>query len=193
MATSRYSGEKSNKRSPAPIGLLLEEARDASAQAGGIVVDRQRWRQAVGERIASRTEPGRLRAGVLTVHAASAAWAQELTFLSPEILTRVQGLGVPAKSLRFIVRPTVGVPAPPRATVRRPVEKKPLPEELSARLAGVADPELRSAIAEVASEWLARAPLSAKGRARDPRAAAERSGPTDRASRHSPAASRRKP
>src|SRR5262245_57443290 len=105
MATSRYAGDKP-KRSPAPIGVLLEEARDASAQAGGIVVDRERWRRAVGERIASRTEPGRLRNGVLTVHAASSAWAQELTFLMPEILARVQALGIAAKSLRFVVRPT---------------------------------------------------------------------------------------
>ena len=195
MATSRYSGEKSSKRAPAPIGLLLEEARDASAQAGGIVLDRQRWRSAVGERIASRTEPGRLRAGVLTIHAASAAWAQELTFLSPEIMLRVQALGLSVKSLRFVVRPTVGSP-PPRPARRapeRPVQKKPLPEELEARLASVADPELRAAIAEAASEWLARSPVSAKGHARAPRAAGERSDPTDRASRHSPGASRRRP
>lgn len=155
MAASR-TGDKPGKRSPAPIGVLLEEARDASAQAGGVVVDRVRWRNAVGERIASRTEPGRLRAGVLTIHAASAAWAQELTFLSSEILTRVQALGVDAKSLRFVVRPNVAaVPAkgyaPPRA-----VERKPLPDDLTARLAGVADPELRAAIAEAASEWLSR-------------------------------------
>jgi hypothetical protein len=192
MATSRYSGEKSNKRAPAPIGLLLEEARDASAQAGGIVLDRQRWRSAVGERIASRTEPGRLRAGVLTVHAASAAWAQELTFLSPEIVLRVQGLGLPVKSLRFVVREAVGTATPRRAPAR-PVQKKPLPEELEARLASVADPELRAAIGEAASEWLARSPVSAKGRARAPRAAGERNDPTDRASRNSPGASRRRP
>ena len=193
MATSRYTGEKSNKRAPAPIGLLLEEARDASAQAGRIVLDRQRWRSAVGDRIASRTEPGRLRAGVLTIHAASAAWAQELTFLSPEIVLRVQGLGLPVKSLRFVVRESVGAAAAPRRAPARPVQKKPLPEELEVRLAGVADPELRAAIAEAASEWLARSPVSAKGPARAPRAAGERSGPTDRASRNLPGASRRRP
>jgi hypothetical protein len=195
MATSRYPGEKSNKRAPAPIGLLLEEARDASAQAGGIVLDRQRWRSAVGERIASRTEPGRLRAGVLTIHAASAAWAQELTFLSPEIVERVQALGLSVKSLRFVVREAVGSTTPRRAPARpvETVQKKPLPEELEARLARVADPELRAAIAEAASEWLARSPVSARERARAPRAAEERSGPTDPASRHSPGASRRRP
>src|SRR5262245_3709762 len=107
MATSRSYGQKPAKRSPAPIGVLLEEARDASAHAGGVVIDRERWRRAVGDRIASRTEPGRLRAGVLTVHSASSAWAQELSFLSPEILARVRALGLEVEALRFVVRPTV--------------------------------------------------------------------------------------
>ena len=182
MAGSR-SGDKGFKRSPAPIGVLLEEARDASAQAGGIVLDRMRWRQAVGERISNRTEPGRLRGGVLTVHAASAAWAQELTFLAPEILARVQALGLSVKSLRFVVRPTVGWKGPREKPVVRSEPRKPLPEDLEARLERVADPELRAAIADAASEWLSRPAVSAKGRARAPRAAEARSGPTGRASK----------
>jgi len=192
MAASRYAGEKS-KRSPAAIGILLEEARDASAQASGVVVDRERWRKAVGARIASRTEPGRLRAGVLTVHAASSAWAQELTFLSSEILARVQALRIPVKSLRFVVRPSVGWTAREKAAPVRAEPKKPLPEDLEARLRSVADPELRAAIASAASEWLSRPAPNAGGRARDPRAAAARSAPTAPASRHSPGASRRRP
>jgi hypothetical protein len=191
MASSR-PGDKGFKRSPAPIGILLEEARDASAQAGGIVVDRQRWRQAVGERISSRTEPGRLRGGVFTIHAASAAWAQELTFLAPEILARVQALGLSVKSLRFVVRPTVGWKGPQEKPARTE-PRKPLPEDLEARLERVVDPELRAAIADAASEWLARPAVSAKGRARAPRAAEERSDPTGRASKRWPGASRGKP
>src|SRR5262245_57817145 len=140
MPSSRYPNEP-KKRSPAPIGVLLEEARDASARAGGIVLDRERWRRAVGERIAARTEPGRLRAGVLTVHAASSAWAQELTFLAPDILERVKALGLAVSSLRFVVRPEVRRPQP-RTAPTKPAPKKPLPEDLSARLAGVGDPEL---------------------------------------------------
>jgi hypothetical protein len=155
MATSRYSGDKSGKRSPAPIGMLLEEARDAGAQASGMLVDRESWRRAVGARIASRTEPGRLRGGVLTVHAASSAWAQELTFLAPEILSRVRALGISVTELRFVVRPTVGF-AGQKKTPPRAEPKPPLPEDLEARLKSVDDPELRRAIAEAASEWLAR-------------------------------------
>jgi hypothetical protein len=164
MATSRYPGDKPGKRSPAPIGVLLEEARDAGAQASGIVVDRERWRNAVGARIASRTEPGRLRGGVLTVHAASSAWAQELTFLAPEILTRIRALGISVTELRFVVRPTIAV-AGPRKPPPRAEPKPPLPEDLEARLKSVDDPELRRAIAEAASEWLARpAPSSQRKR-----------------------------
>jgi hypothetical protein len=192
MATSRSSGDKPGKRSPAPIGVLLEEARDAGAQASGIVVDRERWRQAVGARIASRTEPGRLRGGVLTVHAASSAWAQELTFLAPDILARVRALGISVTELRFVVRPTVGF-TPPQKVPPRATPKPPLPEDLEARLKGVDDPELRRAIAEAASEWLARPAVSAKGRARGPRGAEGRSAPRDPTSRHFPGASRRKP
>ena len=192
MATSRYSGNKPKTRSPAPIGLLLEEARDASAQASGIVVDRQRWREAVGERIASRTEPGRMRGGVLTVHAASSAWAQELTFLAPEILARVQALGISVTELRFVVRPTVGVPAPNKVPVAR-APKPPLPADLEARLAGVSDPELRKAIADAASEWLARPAVSAKARARGPRGAEGRNALKGPTSKPDPGASRRRP
>lgn len=180
------------KRSPAPIGVLLEEARDASARAGGIVLDRERWRNAVGERIANRTEPGRLRSGVLTVHAASSAWAQELTFLAPEILERVKALGVEVTSLRFVVRPDVKRPEP-RPAPAKPPPKKPLPEDLAARLAAVADPELRAAIAQAASEWLSRPTASAKERARDPRGAEARNAPKDRGAARFPGASRGKP
>ena len=192
MATSRSSGDKPDKRPPAPIGVLLEEARDAGAQASGIVVDRERWRQAVGARIASRTEPGRLRGGVLTVHAASSAWAQELTFLAPEILTRVRALGISVTELRFLVRPTIGFTAPQKIPPRAE-PKPPLPEDLEARLKTVDDPELRRAIAEAASEWLARPSVSARGRARGPRDAEGRNAPRDPASKHFPGASRRKP
>ena len=117
---------------------------------------------------------------------------KELTFLQTEILTRVQALGLSVRSLRFVVRPTITWTgkreAPPRAAPRAP-----LPDDLEARLQGVADPELRAAIAEAASEWLARPAVSAKGRARDPRAAGARSAPKDPAPKHWPGASRRKP
>ena len=48
----------------------------------------------VGDRIASRTEPGPKRRNELTVFVASAAWAQELSLLVGEIIPRLKAAGV---------------------------------------------------------------------------------------------------
>ncbi|HEY3498950.1 MAG TPA: DUF721 domain-containing protein [Polyangiaceae bacterium] len=167
-------------RSPSPLGVLLDETRDLSARAGGVVIDRETWRRAVGERIAQRTEPGRLRGGVLTLHVASAAWAQELSFFVPDLLARIAALGVKVTSIRFRVRPNIAHPGA-RAAAQREAPRAPLPPELEARLAAVSDPALRAAIAEAATLGLGRPALSSEPRARGPRGAAARSAPTARA------------
>lgn len=155
-------------RAPSPLGSLLEDARDATAQASGLAVDRERWRRAVGARIAARAEPGRLRGSVLTVYVASAAWAQELSFLTTDILERVTKLGVPAKSLRFLVRPELSHKTPEKKPAP-PQRRAPLPEELRQTLESIDDPELRRTIATAASLSLARSEASAtKAPARAP-------------------------
>jgi hypothetical protein len=182
----------SGRRSPSPLGVLLEGARDASARAGGVVIDRVTWQRVVGTRIASRTEPGRLRSGVLTVHVATPAWAQELSFFTAEMLARLKGLGLGVSSLRFQVRPVTAnllrratAPALPRAE---------LPAAVVERLAHVKDPALRAAIAEAASLGLARArDASSAPRARAPRAAEPRNVPPGAGTRRPPGATRRKP
>lgn len=172
--------KKPQARSPSPLGVLLDETRDLSARAGGVVIDRETWRRAVGERIADRAEPGRLRGGVLTLHVASAAWAQELSFFVPDILARVTALGVRATSLRFRVRPNIAEPTA-RSAARAAPPRAALPPELEARLANVTDPALRAAIAEAATLGLGRPELSSGPRARAPRGAGARSAPTARA------------
>nr|CRH08041.1 Conserved protein of unknown function. Zn-ribbon-containing, possibly RNA-binding protein and truncated derivatives [Candidatus Magnetococcus massalia] len=47
------------------------------------------WHQAVTPHIARHTEPVRLSRGVLTVRVDSPTWIQELTFLKPELLERL--------------------------------------------------------------------------------------------------------
>jgi hypothetical protein len=47
------------------------------------------WREAVGERIAARATPVRLRRGELMIAAPEAVWRQELTLLGPEIAARI--------------------------------------------------------------------------------------------------------
>ena len=130
--------------------------------------------------------PGTARAqGELTVYVASAAWAQELSLLTREILERLAAHGVKAEKLRFRVKPQ----SPPSAAA--PEEKpkaapaKPLPAEFRARLDRVGDDELRGAIAgaaELALSRLAHAsvPTSKPPAARTPRDAATRSAPPER-------------
>lgn len=152
-----------------------------TARAGGVAIDRETWRRAVGTRIAARTEPGRLRGQVLTLHVASPAWAQELSFFSGEILKRVNELGVRATSLRFQVRPEAGKRPPAPSTHVPPRPRAQLSPEMLSQLAGVTDPELRKAIAEAASMGLGREELSSKPPARGPAGAGARNAPKDRA------------
>jgi hypothetical protein len=155
------------------------------------VIDRETWRRAVGERIAARTEPGRLRNGVLTLHVASAAWAQELSFFTTDLLARVKELGVAVTGLRFQVRPIAGRAVTP-AAASAPRARAALPPDIEERLRAVSDPALRAAIAEAAALGLATRASSAP-RARGPRSVAERSAPPGRTPTAVPRGPRRKP
>ncbi|MCC6749623.1 MAG: DUF721 domain-containing protein [Deltaproteobacteria bacterium] len=111
-----------------------------------------RWPELVGERVASRTEPGSVRDGQLTVTVSSSAWLNELSFLKTELATRINAtLGrTLVKGIRLVVG-KVRPPAPPRqpAAVREP-PAPPTPEEARAvdeAVAPVADPVLRQALA----------------------------------------------
>jgi hypothetical protein len=96
---------------------------------------------------------GAVRQGILTIYAGSASWANELTFLSDDILLRLQQTGLGVKKLRFRVKDLGQVRrawgAEPRATRSPP--RAALPEALLERLERVDDPRVRQAIAEAAS------------------------------------------
>jgi hypothetical protein len=192
---------------PSTLADVLEGTRRVTLQRTRAAVDKGTWRQAVGTRIADRTEVGQLRDGELTVHVASAAWAQELSLLTREILERLASHGVKAERVRFRVRPELGAakpkpgsPAPGHSESARPPAK--LPDELRARLIHVEDDELRGAIAGAAGlafARLAKPPekakppaTSVKPDARSPRAAAARSAPPDQSSAAPHANPRRK-
>ncbi len=144
-----------SRNKPASLGSLLATSRDAAARHAGTAIDREQWRNIVGERIAARTEPGPKRGRELTVYAASASWAQELSLLVNEIVVRIKAAGFGVDTVRFAVREikarTRDAPAPKPA-----VRKATLPSALNQQLSGIADTELRDAIAEAASLWLAR-------------------------------------
>jgi len=179
---------------PTPLGEVLAGTRQVALKRSRAAVDRDTWRRAVGRRIADRTDVGALRAGELTVYVASAAWAQELSLLTREIASVLEASGVHIERVRFRVR-TELARKPPRER-RSPHPRQALPSELEARLAGIDDVELREAIGEAATLALSRltaeqarrsAPAPKRGdvteapqSARDPRAVAARSAPTDR-------------
>jgi len=148
---------RGDKTGPMSVGDLLRGSARLAPRGGRIASPD--WRRIVGERVADRTRPGNLHDGVLTVYVASAVWAQELTFLSPAILDRLQKTGSKARELRFrigeIAEPvsaTELAPAAPEAKMAA------LPAELSKRLACVEDPKLRALIAEAAAYSLGREP-----------------------------------
>lgn len=162
---------QSGRHKPTSLGSLLASSRERTARLAGTAVDRPTWLTIVGDRIASRTEPGPKRRRELTVFVASAAWAQELSLLVGEIVPRLKAAGVDVDSVRFRVR-TIA-PAPADASTPRPEPRRaPLPRELAGKLEEVADPALRDAIADAAGLWLARSEaISEPPAARGPRAA----------------------
>lgn len=163
-----------------------------SAKRGGVAIDRETWRRLLGDRVARRTEPGPLVAGILTVYVASAPWAQELSLLSNELLQRLQPLGLRIGAVRFRVRQRITGPTP--NVKQRPAARAALPNELRERVQAVDDPELRDVISNTLELWLGRdAKLNAKSTAPAPRSAAGRSGPSARSSTPRSSAFRDKP
>ncbi len=184
-------------QAPASLGRVLADRRKYALERSRAPMDRYSYRLAVGRRIAERTELGSLKRGELTVYVASPAWAQELSLLAPEMLSRLQERGLAVQRLRFRLS------TKQQQTRAEPVAKKPplpraLPLELDARLSKLGDEELRSAIAEAAGLAFGRAlgrerraaATSKQPAARGPRGAASRSAPPDRSSGPSPSAPR---
>jgi len=163
------------RNKPAALGSLLASSREAAARYAGTAIDREQWRQIVGERIAARTEPGAKRGRELTVHVASASWAQELSLLVSEIVVRLKAAGIHVDNVRFRVKEIATRAYDP--TARKPIYRKAaLPGALTEQLARIDDPELRDAIGEAAALWLAldEVPNKARSTLRPPRPAPER-------------------
>jgi hypothetical protein len=142
------------RNKPAALGALLASSREAAARFAGTAVDREQWRRVVGERIAARTEPGAKRGRELTVHVASASWAQELSLLVSEIVLRLKAAGIGVDTVRFRVK-EIAAPTRDPAALKPVYRKAALPAPLSKQLDGIEDSELRDAIGEAAALWLA--------------------------------------
>src|SRR3954471_9670654 len=112
----------SARNRPAALGSLLASSREAAARYAGTAGDHEQWRRIVGERIAARTEPGAKRGRELTVHVASASWAQELSLLVSEIVTRLKAAGIYVDTVRFRVKEIAVAARAPAA--RKPTYRK---------------------------------------------------------------------
>jgi hypothetical protein len=110
------------------------------------------WARAAGEQVARATTARAFSRGVLTVECESSVWANELSYLSGEILARMAETdpGHPVRKLRFRVRRRAATQEEAPAVTKNPERGESLqPEDVSAaRTAaeGVADERLRAAI-----------------------------------------------
>lgn len=146
---------KGAKRGPEAIATVLLRASGGEPRDGAPLPPRA-WHDAVGDRIARRARPMRLERKVLTVRAATSVWAQELTFLAPAIVKRLNALGFEVESLRFLVGPIESIDRPLRPpTVKTVPAVRPLSRELDSELRHVTDAKLRETIARAASANLA--------------------------------------
>jgi len=189
---------RSRGRGPEALAALLSRASPDDASRRGAPLPPRAWYDAVGDRVARRTRPLRLERKVLTVRAATAVWAQELSFLAPAIIERLTALGCDVESLRFCVGP---VEPPSREPKPLPVKSvptpRPLPKELSLAIARIEDTSLRHTIARAATANLAwqraTAVTSTRPDARAPRSAAPENDRPDQNPPPKPGAVRRTP
>jgi hypothetical protein len=89
---------------PRRLGDIIIPALDKLA-AGEEARAYAAWERAVGEPVAGGTRPKAFRRGQLTVECASSVWANELTYLGPQILRRMDEVapGHPVERFRFVV------------------------------------------------------------------------------------------
>ena len=118
------------------------------------------WSRSVPPRIVENARPVRLSRGVLIVHVTSSVWANELHYLTDDLLSRLREHAPEARieKIRFQVGPLPDIPKRHRDTPPPPdpVRLASLPDELGRALSRVHDDDLRKAITEAATTSLAR-------------------------------------
>jgi hypothetical protein len=89
---------------PRRLGDIITPALDRIA-GGDEARAYSAWARAVGEPVSGGTRPKAFRRGQLTIECASSVWANELTYLGPQILRRMDEVapGHPVERFRFIV------------------------------------------------------------------------------------------
>ena len=79
----------SARRSPRPFAGALRDALGQAEPLTLLAAAQSAWPAAAGSRVAAEAEPVAERDAVVTIACRSAAWAQELDLLGPELLERL--------------------------------------------------------------------------------------------------------
>jgi len=76
---------------PAALGTILQQALKASRIDVDLDAYRlwQQWKDLVGPAIAENTRPEAIKGKLLLVHVSSAPWMQQLQFLKPELIEKL--------------------------------------------------------------------------------------------------------
>ena len=135
---------------PVRLGDILDPSLDrlaTSEQARAYAA----WARASGDQVASGARPRHFGRGVLTVECSSSVWANELTYLSGQLLRRMDEVapGHPVKRFRFVIERAERQEEEPAAPKERAQHKALEPADLreARELAeGVRDERLRAAI-----------------------------------------------
>ncbi len=151
---------KPKKNHPTPVGpvvnslltKLLDHPRAKAHQLWPM------WRQAVGPKLSSHTELVRVRSGILTVRVDSPVWADQLRFLKPDVLCKMQKqpLPLPLQDIVF-QQGSLRNQSYDLGPKTIPLLPPPLEDESKRAedlVAKVADPELKEALAKLIRTFL---------------------------------------
>jgi hypothetical protein len=144
-------GDRDRGSEPKRLGDILSAAlgRMATSERGRAYAA---WAHAAGEQVASGARPRHYSRGVLTVECTSSVWANELTYLGGQILTRMDEIapGHPVTRFRFVIeRAAPRLQEEPLAAQKELLNERPAPPDLDrarAQAEGVRDERLRAAI-----------------------------------------------
>lgn len=124
---------------------------------------RRRWPDIVGEPIATHTRPGQIRFKKLCVFVHNSVWLQQLTFLKPVLLEKVNTMAGETLVTEIVLR--IGefsvehASSPPPSTLAAPPQPSAeLLREAALHTQGIQDPALREHVAAVMVQALSLTP-----------------------------------
>jgi predicted nucleic acid-binding Zn ribbon protein len=128
---------------------------------------RRHWPDIVGEPIATHTRPDQIRFKKLHIYVHNSVWLQQLTFLKPVLLEKVNGLAGDTLVTEIVLRigefstERSGNP-PPALEAAPPRPSAELLREASLHTQGIQDPALREQLAAVMAQALSVTPDSSR-------------------------------